>query len=160
MTAMPRTVKSAIFYSAIGIIAVVGIMLFVVANQTLGTIFRGTADEEESGGGSSYLGGSEPNLGYLINYNAIIAVGEEGTFDAHSKFGEPPFSFEWKFSDGVTLNGQNVTRSFDSPSRYFFTLTITDGTGETVTSSQLNTNVVQNVPEKDASANRTSIHHN
>ncbi len=158
MTAMSRTVKSTIFYSAIGIAVVVGVMFFIVDNQTLGKIFQPTADEES--GGSDNLGGSVPNLGYLIRHDAIMAVGEEASFGAHSKFGKPPFSFEWKFSDGVTLNGQNVTRSFDSPGRYFFTLTVTDGTGDTITSTQLNTNVVQELSEKDAGANRTSIHHN
>ena len=160
MTAVTsKTVKSAIFYSALGIAVVAGVVFFIVDNQTLGKIFLPTADDEGSGG-SDNLGGSVPNLGYLIRHDAIMAVGEEASFGAHSKFGKPPFSFEWKFSDGVTLNGQNVTRSFDSPGRYFFTLTLTDGTGDKVTSKQLNTNVVQELSENDASANRTSVHQN
>jgi hypothetical protein len=142
MIAMSRTIKSVIFYSAIGIAAVVGIMLFVVNNQTLGTIFLQRASDEEKGSGT-YSGGSASTLGYLIHHKAIMAVGEEGTFDANSKFGKPPYTFEWKFSDGLTLTGENITRSFDSPGKYFFTLTVTDGTGDKVTSTQLYTDVVQ-----------------
>jgi PKD repeat protein len=109
-----------------------------------------------------YLGGSAPTLGYLTHYNAILAVGEEGTFDAYSKFGKAPFSFEWKFSDGLKLTGQNVTRSFDSPGRYFFNLTVNDGTDDKVTSTQLHTNVVKEMPPKEEmTANATpSIQHN
>ncbi len=113
-----RAAKSAIFYSAIGIAVVVGVMFFVVYNQTLGTIFQRTADEEND---SSYLGGSVPNLGYLTHYKAILTVGEQASFDAHSKFGKAPYTFEWKFSDGLTLTGENVTRSFDSPADTSFT---------------------------------------
>jgi len=156
---MSRTIKSAIFYSAIGIAVVVGIVFFVVNNQTLGTMFQRTADDEEKEG-STGLGGSEPTLGYLVHYNAIMAVEEQGTFDADSKFGKPPYTFEWKFSDGLTLTGENITRSFDSPGKYFFTLTITDGTGDKVTSTQLYTDVVQEMPKEKMTANATSVQHN
>jgi hypothetical protein len=159
MIAMSRTVKSVIFYSAIAIAIAAGVGI-IVYNQTLGTIFQRTADEEEEEG-SSYLGGSVPTLGFLSHYKAILAVGEEGTYDAHSKFGKPPYTFEWKFSDGVTLNGQNVTRSFDSPGKYPFYLTITDGNGDKVTSKELYTNVVQETPKEEVmTSNATSIQHN
>ena len=143
MTAMSRTVKSAIFFSTIAIAAGIGIMFFIIYNQTLATMFERPADEEYDSGS---LGGSEPTLGYLSYYKAILAVGEEGSFEAHSKFGKAPYTFEWKFSDGLTLTGQNITRSFDSPGRYFFNLTITDGNGDKVTSKELYTNVVQEMP--------------
>ncbi len=144
MIAMSRTVKSAIFFSAIRIAAGVGIVFFIVYNQTLGTMFQRTADEEYD---SSYLGGSEPTLGYLTHYKAILSVGEEGTYDAQPKFGKAPYTFEWKFSDGLTLTGQNVTRSFELPGKYSFYLTVTDGNGDKVTSKELNTNVVQEMPK-------------
>jgi hypothetical protein len=156
MTAMSRTVKSIIFFSGVGIAVGIGVTVLIVYNPTVGTMFfQGTADEEN---GSSYPGGSVPALGYLTYYKAILAVGEEGRFDAYSKFGKAPFSFEWKFSDGLSLTGQNVTRSFDSPGRYFFTLTVTDGTGDKVTSTQLHTDVVQEMPPKEevVTANATS----
>jgi hypothetical protein len=40
MTAMSRTVKSAIFFSVIGIATGVGIMLLIIDDQTLRGIFR------------------------------------------------------------------------------------------------------------------------
>jgi hypothetical protein len=92
---------------------------------------------------------SEPTLGFLSRYKAILAVGEGGTFSADSKFGKPPFLFEWKFSDGLTLTGQKVTRSFDLPGKYLFNLTVTDSTGKKVTSTQLTTDVVQEMPNKE-----------
>jgi len=101
-----------------------------------------------------------PTLGYLTHYKAILTVGEEASFDAHSKFGKAPYTFEWKFSDGLTLTGENVTRSFDSPGRYFFTLTLTDGTGDKVTSSQRYTNVVQEMAKKEGINNTTLSLHN
>jgi hypothetical protein len=78
MTAMSRSVKLVIFYSAIAIAAGVGI-IFIMYNQTLGTMFQPSADEESDssyGGGGG--GGSVPTLGYLTHYKAILAVGEEG----------------------------------------------------------------------------------
>jgi hypothetical protein len=154
MTAMSRTVKSAIFFSTVAIAAGIGIMFFVVYSQSLGSMFQRPADEEYD---SSKLGGSVPTLGYLTHYKAILAVGEEGTFDAHSKFGKAPYTFEWKFSDGLTLTGENITRSFDSPGRYFFNLTITDGNGDKVTSSPLSTNVVQESAIKEVTPNATPL---
>jgi hypothetical protein len=154
MTAMSNTVKSAIFYSAVGIAVVVGVMFFIVNTQNLGTMFFQRAADEENEG-SDNLGGSVPNLGYLIHANAIVPVGVEAPFDAHSKFGKPPYTFEWKFSDGLTLNGENITRSFDSPGRYFFNLTIVDGNGDKVTSSQLYTNVVEEIAGNERINNTT-----
>jgi hypothetical protein len=91
MVAISRAAKSAIFYSTIGIAVVVGVMFFVVYNQILGTMFQSTLDEEND---SSYLGGSVPTLGYLTRYKVILTVGEESSFDAHSKFGKAPYTFE------------------------------------------------------------------
>jgi hypothetical protein len=158
MTAMSRTSKSVIFISAIAIAVGIGIMFLVIYYQNLGTMFERPADEEYD---SSSLGGSEPTLGYLSYYKAILTVGEEGRFEAHSKFGKAPYTFEWKFSDGLTLTGQNVTRSFELPGKYSFYLTVTNGNGDKVTSTELYTNVVQEVPKEEVmTANATSIQHN
>ena len=78
-----------------------------------------------------------PTLGFIAHYNATHVVGKEGTFFADSKYGKPPFTFEWKFSDGLTLTGQKVTRSFELPGKYSFYLTITDGNGDKETSAEL-----------------------
>jgi PKD repeat protein len=157
MTVMSRTLKSALFFSAIGIVAGVGIILIVGYSQIMEAIFQRTADEENGG---TNLGGSVPTLGFLTYYKAILSVGEEGTFEAHYKFGKPPYSFEWKFSDGLTLTGQNVTRSFELPGKYSFYLTVTDGNGDKVTSTELSTDVVQQMPKEEGTANVTSTQHN
>lgn len=145
MPAMSRTTKLAITFSAIGIAIGIGITIVTVYNQNLGLMFRPLAggDDADNNDYTSSQGNEEPTLGFITHYKAILAVGEEGTYSADSKFGKAPFSFEWKFSDGLTLAGQKVTRSFDLPGKYSFYLTVTDATGKKVTSTELNTNVVQ-----------------
>ncbi len=130
MVAMSSTVKSAIFFSAIGIAAGIGIMLLIVDDQTLLGIFSplvGESVDNEQGG----------NLPFAIrqNYNATLPVGEEGVFLGLARGGKEPYTFEWKFSDGLTLTGQNVTRSFDAPGIYHFEVTVTDADGKQVKST-------------------------
>jgi PKD domain len=130
MVAMSSTVKSAIFFSAVGIAAGIGIMLLIVDDQTLLEVFNPligkSADNEQVG-----------NLPFAIrqNYNATLPVGEEGVFLALANGGKEPYTFEWKFSDGLTLTGQNVTRSFDSAGIYHFEVTVTDADGKQVKST-------------------------
>jgi PKD domain len=157
MTSMTRKAKLAIIFSVIGAAAVgiIGITIAIVYNQTMGAMFQRLVGEEEDDASSQL--NSEPTLGFLSHYEALLAVGEEGTFDAHSKFGKAPYTFEWKFSDGLTLTGQNVTRSFELPGKYSFYLTVTDGNGDKVTSTELNTNVVQEMAKKEGTDNTTSI---
>ena len=156
MTAMTRKAKLAIIFSAIGAAAAIGVTIAIVYNQTGGEMFQRLVGGEEEDASNSL--NSEPTLGFLSHYKAILAVGEEGTYSAVAKFGKPPFSFEWKFSDGLTLTGQEVTRSFDSPGNYLFNLTITDTTGKKVTSTELNTNVVQEMPKTEDTGNTTVTH--
>ena len=156
MTAMTRAAKLAIIFSAIGAAAAIGVTIAIVYNQTVGEMFQRLVGGEEEDASNSL--NSEPTLGFLSRYKAILAVGEEGTYSAVAKFGKPPFSFEWKFSDGLTLTGQEVTRSFDSPGNYLFNLTITDTTGKKVTSTELNTNVVQEMPKTEGTGNTTLTH--
>lgn len=129
MVAMSSTVKSAIFFSAIGIAAGIGIML-LIDDQTLLGIFDplvGESVDNEQGG----------NLPFAIrqNYNATLPVGKEGLFLGLANGGKEPYTFEWKFSDGLTLTGQNVTRSFDSAGIYHFEVTVTDADGKQVKST-------------------------
>ena len=156
MTAMTRKAKLAIIFSAIGAAVAIGVTIAIVYNQTGGEMFQRLVGGEEEDASNSL--NSEPTLGFLSHYKAIRAVGEEGTYSAVAKFGKPPFSFEWKFSDGLTLTGQEVTRSFDSPGNYLFNLTITDTTGKKVTSTELNTNVVQEMPKTEDTGNTTVTH--
>lgn len=118
MVAMSSTIKSAIFFSAIGIAAGIGIMLLIVDDQTLLGIFKPLIGESSDNEQAD-------NLPFAIrqNYNATLPVGEEGVFLGLANGGKEPYTFEWKFSDGLTLTGQNVTRSFDSAGRYHFEVT-------------------------------------
>jgi PKD repeat protein len=156
MPAMSRAAKLAIIFSAIGAAVGIGIIVAIVYNQTGGLTFQRLVGGEQDDDSSSL--NSEPTLGFLSRYKAILAVGEEGTFSADSKFGKPPFSFEWKFSDGLALTGQKVTRSFELPGKYTFYLTVTDATGKKVTSTELYTNVVQEMPKKEGIDNTTLTH--
>jgi hypothetical protein len=151
---MTRRAKSAIIFGAVGAAVGIGITIALVYNQTLGEMFQRLTGKDDEDNSSVSLN-SARELGYLSRYKAILAVGEEGTYIAYSKFGKAPFSFEWKFSDGVTQTGERVTRSFNSPGNYTFHLTITDGTGEKVTSTELYTNVVQEKPKEQEVANAT-----
>jgi hypothetical protein len=152
---MTRRAKSAIIFGAVGAAAVgIGIIIALVYNQTVGEMLQRLTGKDDEDSSSDSLN-SAPELGYLSRYKAILAVGEEGTYNAYSKFGKAPFSFEWKFSDGVTLTGEKVTRSFSSPGKYTFYLTITDGTGEKVTSTELYTDVVQEKPKEQEVTNAT-----
>jgi hypothetical protein len=152
---MTRRAKSAIIFGAVGAAAVgIGIIIALVYNQTVGEMLQRLTGKDDEDSSSDSLN-SAPELGYLSRYKAILAVGEEGTYNAYSKFGKAPFSFEWKFSDGVILTGEKVTRSFSSPGKYTFYLTITDGTGEKVTSTELYTDVVQEKPKEQEVTNAT-----
>lgn len=154
---MTRKEKLAIIFSVIGAAAVgIGITIAIVYNQTMGAMFHRLVVGEEEDDANRDLN-SEPTLGYLTHYKATLTVGEEGTFDAHSKFGKAPYTYQWKFSDGLTLTGENVTRSFELPGKYSFYLTVTDGNGDKVTSTELNTNVVQEMAKKEGTDNTTSI---
>jgi hypothetical protein len=147
---MSRTIRLAIIFSAIAIAVGISIMLVTGYNKTLTGFFLG-AESEDKG----------YTLGFSTHYSGILAVGEEGTYSAIAKSEKkPPFSFEWKFSDGLTLTGQNVTRSFELPGKYSFYLTVTDGNGEKATSTELYTNVVQEIPKEEVTANATSMQHN
>ncbi|MFL6522907.1 MAG: PKD domain-containing protein, partial [Nitrososphaera sp.] len=124
MTTMTRKAKLAIIFGAAGAAVGIGVIIAIVYNQTMGAMFQRLTGKEDDSSSSSL--NSAPELGFLSRYKAILAVGEEGTYDASPKFGKAPFSYEWKFSDGVTLTGEKVTRSFNSPGNYSFYLTITD----------------------------------
>lgn len=130
MVAMSSTVKSAIFFSAVGIAAGIGIMLLIVDDQTLLGVINpliGESVDNEQGG----------NLPFAIrqNYNATLPVGEEGVFLGLANGGKEPYTFEWRFSDGPTFTGQNVTRRFDAPGIYHFEVTVTDADGKQVKST-------------------------
>ena len=139
MVIMSRAVKSAIFFSAVGIAVGLGIMLLIVNNQTLRGIFQPLV----GGSSGNQQGGNSPPFAIRENYKAKLALGEEGAFRGVAGGGREPYTFEWKFSDGLTLTGQNVTRSFDVPGTYDFEVTVTDADGKQVKSTNLTFDVSQ-----------------
>ncbi|HWS20507.1 MAG TPA: PKD domain-containing protein [Nitrososphaera sp.] len=155
MVAMSRTVKSAIFFSAVGIAVGLGIMLVILGDQTLRSIFQPLV-----GGSSSNLQGNSLPFATRENYKAKLAVGEEGAFHGLARGGKEPYTFEWKFSDGLTLTGQNVSRSFDVPGTYHFEVTVTDADGKQVKNTNLTFDVSQVPPRGDGTANASLMQHN
>ena len=161
MIALSKTVKSAIFYSIIGIAIGIGLILLLVDTEILVGLFQIGVSEDNDNNNSNPL--ADRPFRYRTFYKAILAVSQEGAYAAEAGGGKPPYTFEWKFSDGITLAGENVTRSFDSQGRYFFNLTATDGAGAgaKLTSTPLYTDVVQEMQSKeDVTANVTAMQHN
>jgi len=155
MVIMSRAVKSAIFFSAVGIAVGLGIMLVIVGNQTL----RGIVQPLVGGSSSDKQENSFP-FAIRENYNAKLAVGEEGVFHGVARGGKEPYKFEWKFSDGLTLTGQNVTRSFNVPGTYHIEVTVTDADGKQVKNTNLTFDVLQEAPKGDGIANASLMQHN
>ena len=159
MVAMSRSAKLAIFYSIIGIAIGIGLILLLVDAEILVGLFPIGVSEDNDNNNNNPL--ADRPFRYKTYYKAMLTVGEEGAYAAVAGGGKPPYTFEWEFSDGITLTGENVTRSFDSQGRYFFNLTVTDGTGHKLTSTPLYTDVVQEMqPKEDVTANVTAMPHN
>lgn len=144
---MSKGTKFAIIFGAIGIAVGVGITLAVVDNQTEGLVFQRVVEDSDD---NPFL-----NPSFLKSYNDVrtgahyktrLAVGEEGFFVSSAKGGKEPYTFEWKFSDGVIMNAANVTRSFDYADRYYFDLIVTDAEGKQGTSPNMYIEVLQELP--------------
>ncbi len=150
---MSRTAKSVIFYSVIGISAGIGIMFLVVDDQTLRGLFQQIVGQSSDNPqeGSSFA------FAIRENYRSRLAVGEEGEFKGVARGGKEPYKFEWKFSDGQTLIGQNVTRSFQYPGRYTIEVTVTDADGKQVKNTNLFFDVLQELPKVNGTLKATLI---
>ena len=141
MTSMSRKARLAVIIGAVAVAAGIGVTLAMTNNQTLAGIFQlGASQEDENENGSITFGQS---FSFLTKYEATLLVGEEGLFSGNGRNGKEPYQFEWKFSDGATLTGQNVNRSFNSPGTYYFDLTVTDADGKQVKGENLTFNVTQ-----------------
>jgi hypothetical protein len=156
MVGMSRTVKSAIFFSAVGIAVGLGVMLLLVNNQTLRGIFQPLV----GGSSGNQQGANSPPFAIRENYKAKLALGEEGAFRGVAGGGKEPYTFEWKFSDGLTLTGQNVTRSFNVPGTYHIEVTVTDADGKQVKNTNLTFDVSQEASKGDGTANASLMQHN
>ena len=143
MTVMSRTVKSAVFFSAIAIAVGIGVTLVMTSNQTLAGIFQlGPSEQEDNQNTTITFGRS---FSFMTKYKTTLLVGEEGTFNGSARNGKEPYQFEWKFSDGATMTDQKITRSFNSPGTYYFDLTVTDAEGKQVKGENLSFNVTQEI---------------
>jgi hypothetical protein len=120
----------AIVFAGIGVAVGVGVTL---AMQPRG-IMQGEVDysDENSFMNPLFLESYNENVRIGSHYKSKVAAGEESFFRADAKGGEEPYRFEWKFSDGVILTAQNVTRSFDSAGSYTVQLTVTDSKNQSV----------------------------
>jgi len=156
MNVTSKTVKSAIFFAIIAIAVGVGLMLLIVNNQTL----RGMFQPLVAGLSGDRQGDNSLPFAIRENYNAKLAVGEEGAFHGVARGGKEPYKFEWKFSDGLTLTGQNVTRSFNVPGTYHIEVTVTDADGKQVKNTNLTFDVLQEAPKGDGIANASLMQHN
>jgi hypothetical protein len=159
---MATRAKSAVIFGIIGAAVGIAATIAILDSQSVGSMLQGLAGgagRDSKYDNSNYYSNNQDNavakLGFITRYKAILAAGEEGSYFADSKFARGPGTFEWKFSDGLTLTGQNVTRTFDTPGRYSFYLTVTDANGEKVTSTELYTDVVQEKPKEQQVANGT-----
>jgi PKD domain len=155
MVAMSRTAKLAIFYSIIGIAIGIGLILLLVDTEILVGLFQIGASEDNDNNNNPL---ADRPFRYKTYYKAILAVGEEGAYAADAGGGKPPYKFEWEFSDGITMTGDNITRTFNSPGIQYFSLTVTDVDGRQVKSAELNTRIVPEISkEEETAANNTSI---
>ena len=152
---MSRTTRFAIIFSSIAVAVVIGFIMYAYSPAMAG-IFRigGSQDNQNESTNVPY----DTSFGFTTRYTSTFTVGDEMSFNGTARNGKEPYSFEWKFSDGVNLNGQRVTRSFDTPGTYYFNLTVTDADNKQVKSSNLDLNVLQEIPKSNATANGTSPH--
>lgn len=119
----------ALIFVGIGVAAGVGITYALLKQpeiQQTEVIY----DNDNPWWNPSFLQNYQEVLRTGAHYRSMLAVGEEGFFNAGAKGGKQPYQFEWEFSDGVVLNNQNVTRAFESPGNYTALLTVTDANGQ------------------------------
>ena len=164
MDATTRKPRSAVIFGIIGAAVGIAATIIIFYNQPAGSMLQGlVGGGENKYDNTNYNSNNQDNtvakLGFITRYKAILAVGEEGSYFADPKFAHGPGTFEWKFSDGLTLTGQNVTRTFDTPGRYSFYLTVTDSNGDKVTSTELYTDVLQEKPKEQQVGNGTGRLH-
>ena len=148
MVAFTKGTKLAIVVGVIGIVAGIGITLTIVNNQTEGMIFQRVVEDDNPWTSPSFLKSYNENVRTGAYYKTRLAVGEEGFFISSAKGGNEPYTFEWKFSDGVTFSTANTTRSFDLPGRYNFDLIVTDSNGKQGKSTAMYVDVVEQLPQE------------
>ena len=123
--------KMAVVFVGVGIAVGVIASFAIISSQNQADVFaRMVEDGENPFLDPEYLKTYQTNLRTGAHYKSEVAVGDEAFFISDAKGGKLPYTFEWKFSDGVVLNAQNATRTFASPGTYHFDLTVTDADGK------------------------------
>jgi len=62
-------------------------------------------------------------------------VGKEVQFEGFAIYGQPPYTYEWDFGDGSSSTEKNTTHVYDEADVYNYTLTVTDGSGQSMSDS-------------------------
>src|SRR3989442_2519947 len=99
-------------------------------------------------GGTGYKGGVGwgtllnyipiPPLSATFNFSPLTpSAGTVVSFSAIGTGGDLPYSFSWNFGDGTTSDSATPTHSYANPGNYAVNLTTTDGSGQTVFTSQV-----------------------
>jgi hypothetical protein len=143
MVALTGTKMAAVF-GGVGIAVGIIVTLVVIGGQNQGTVFaRVVEDDENPFLDPEFLKTYQANLRTGAHYKSEVAVGKEAFFISDARGGKEPYSFEWKFSDGIVLTEQNSTRTFDAPGVYRFDLTVTDADGQKSGSTQMSVRVTE-----------------
>jgi hypothetical protein len=158
MVALKGT-KLAVVFVGIGIAVGVVIALAIVGSQTQGMVFARMVEDDDRDNpllDPDFLKSYEATVRTGAYYKSEVAVGQDTFFVSDAKGGKQPYSFEWKFSDGVVLTAQNSTRSFDTPGTYHFDLTVTDADGKKAGSTNMSISVKESLDGPPASASPDS----
>ena len=142
-----KSSKKSYIFLGIGIAAGIAIALAIVNSQTHGVVFQRIVDESTDDSPFSdpnFIKNYESQLRVGASYKSTMALSEEGFFNAGAKGGTEPYTYEWKFDDGKIMNGQNVTRSFDTEGKHPFVLTVTDSKGKQDKATSMYVDVVPN----------------
>jgi PKD repeat protein len=141
MVALTGTKLAAIFGGA-GVAVGIAIALIFMASQNQGSVFaRVVEDNENPFLDPEFLKTYQTSLRTGAHYKSEVVVGQEAFFVSDARGGKQPYTFEWKFSDGIILTEQNATRTFDSPGTFRFDLTVTDADGKKAGSTRMTVNV-------------------
>ena len=129
-------------FVGVGIAVGVTVSFAIISSQNQGNVFaRVVEDGENPFLDPEFLKTYQDNLRTGAHYKSEVVVGQEAFFVSDAKGGKQPYTFEWKFEDGVVLATQNATRTFDTPGTYHFDLTVTDADGKKAGSTNMTVNV-------------------
>ena len=134
--------KMAVVFVGVGIAVGVIVSFAIISSQSQEGVFaRVVEDSDNPFLDPEYLKTYQTSLRTGAHYRSDLVVGQEAFFISDAKGGKLPYTFEWKFSDGVVLTAQNATRTFDAPGTYHFDLTVTDADGKKAGGTAMTVNV-------------------